>query len=549
MSARFRNINHATVGGLRDVLRRGQVLTIRGDEVRELRNRVTVLHAPLERCVILPCRSNSIIASTMETIWVLAGRQDIGWLREYLPRAADFSDDGTTWRAAYGPRLRNWNGIDQLGEVRKLLCSDPLTRRAVMSLYDPACDFVDSKDIPCNNWLHWMMRDGKLHLTIGVRSNDVLWGFSGINAFEFSVLHEAMAHWTGNVVGDVTYLASSFHVYRRHYERAARIVDAFRNVTCYDFGVLPAAFRVPWSCLDQTLERWFAREARVRNDPDTPLRSTDLTGDPLLDGTLQLCRIHHGRKSGWDCHRMHDELGALPETDLTAAMYEYLSRQYGDLLTAIPHPHIAAFFDAYASTSRLNDKGGGIALLPGYVKALHRSKDAAYGPSWKKRGELTSILANVARKVDRLSMYASSGSELDDESAFDTAVDLLVYVMKYRLYLMERLPAVASRTLPDAAPPLSDHCANFDRLIDQEQFAATRSLPITEGVPVLERLLDELHSMASMAASPVQERLGVLERLRETAIGVICGIVESDARAGAEMRRTLHVQSSNGVVQ
>ncbi len=36
------------------------------------------------------------------------------------------------------------------------------------------------------------------------------------------------------------------------------------------------------------------------------------------------------------------------------------------------------------------------------VTRLHRVKDAAYRDAWKRRGEVISILANIARKVDRL---------------------------------------------------------------------------------------------------------------------------------------------------
>ena len=79
----------------------------------------------------------------------------------------EFSDNGRTWHGAYGPRLRNWNGVDQIDETRRLLLEETATRRAVMSLYDPSRDFVKSKDVPCNNWLNWLVRDGKLHLTVG----------------------------------------------------------------------------------------------------------------------------------------------------------------------------------------------------------------------------------------------------------------------------------------------------------------------------------------------------------------------------------------------
>jgi len=243
----FRNINFATIAGLHDVLDHGSVLRVRNDEVTEIQNRVTIISRPKERCLFLRHRGNSIFATVAETLWVLAGRNDIVWLQHYLPRAAEFSDDGRTWRGAYGPRLRNWNGIDQLSEVRQLLLRERLTRRAVMVLFDPDRDFTESKDIPCNNWLHWMVRDDQLHLNVAIRSNDVIWGFSGVNSYEWSVLQEMMAYWLGVAVGRVTYFASSFHLYRRHYEMAKKMTADFDGVTCYDFGIQSPPFQTSWS--------------------------------------------------------------------------------------------------------------------------------------------------------------------------------------------------------------------------------------------------------------------------------------------------------------
>src|SRR5579884_2635761 len=182
---RYRNMTYAFVDGLQDLLAEGKPLSIRGSSSMELRNRFIVLEKPQERCLVTPNRYNNIFAAIAETMWVLAGRNDLAFLSRYLPRARDFSDDGQTWRAAYGPRLRNWYGIDQLYENLILMQHELRTRRAVMSTFDPAVDFIDSKDIPCNNWIHWLVRDNHLHMNVAVRSNDIMWGFSGINAFEW----------------------------------------------------------------------------------------------------------------------------------------------------------------------------------------------------------------------------------------------------------------------------------------------------------------------------------------------------------------------------
>jgi len=254
---KFRNVSAATAAGLSELLSKGQILSVRGKEIREIRNNIIILERPIERVIFMPHRRNSIFTALAETLWVLAGRNDVNWVKTYLPRAPEFSDDGQTWRAGYGPRLRNWKGVDQIEKVLDILHNESTSRRAVMSLYDPAVDFIESKDIPCNNWLHWLIRDGKLHLNIGVRSNDIVWGFSGINAFEWSVLHEFMAFWLGIEVGEETYFASSFHIYSYHYEMAQKVAGAFRSVYCYDHGISSAKFGTSWLDFAKVMTTWF----------------------------------------------------------------------------------------------------------------------------------------------------------------------------------------------------------------------------------------------------------------------------------------------------
>lgn len=92
------------------------------------------------------------------------------------------------------------------------------------------------------------------------------------------------------------------------------------------------------------------------------------------------------------------------------------------------------------------------------VQRLHRAKDAAYGNAWKKRGEVIGVLANPARKVDRLDSVIAGAPPTQDESLFDTAVDLLVYSLKYQAFLADLDPSVAQALFADDAvsPPYSD---------------------------------------------------------------------------------------------
>ena len=92
------------------------------------------------------------------------------------------------------------------------------------------------------------------------------------------------------------------------------------------------------------------------------------------------------------------------------------------------------------------------------VRRLHRAKDAAYRDAWKRRGEVISILANIARKVDRLEYGLDGAPATAGESWLDTAADLLVYCLKYQAYLadLDRETAVRLFGGSGIRPPYSD---------------------------------------------------------------------------------------------
>jgi thymidylate synthase len=460
MTSIYRNISFAAAASFRDVLAFGNSVVVRDKETKEVLNQVTVIERPHERFLFLPDRLNDCFAQIAETLWVLAGRNDIEWLTHYLRRAPNFSDDGKTWRAGYGPRLRHWqDGTDQVDEVRKLLHGDPLSRRAVMALFDPQKDFVDSKDIPCNNLLSWLIRDGKLHLNVVLRSNDAMWGFSGANAFEWSVLHELMANWLRVDVGPVTFFAGSFHLYKEHFDRARRISSKFRGTTPYEFGVPNLPVNIDWEGLDRNLTTWFELEELVRSDPFAEIERLNELDDAFLRTSLQAIRLYwlDKRPAG----EVPDEtfsrvLEGMQECDLVAAAYEFFGRSRPALLKDIPHQNISAFFAA--SSGNPGDE------MNSAIKKLHSTKDRAYGGAWKKRGELVSVLANIARKVDRLEVYASSRHDLVGETILDTAVDLFVYAGKYQLFLEDIAPG---DLLSVSAPrPFADHEDNFNSIVD-----------------------------------------------------------------------------------
>ena len=340
------------------------------------------------------------------------------WLSAYLPRAKDFSGDGETWRSGYGPRIRSYDGdIDQLAYVVDTLRKDPLSRQAVIGIWDPRIDTIPDPDRACNTQLQFQSRLGALHLTVTVRSNDAMWGWSGINAFEWSTLQEIVAHLLGLTVGTLTFNIGNLHVYEPYWNKALRIADAPTQPLINNYPITP--FRLP-DGVDRTLEwvdilidRWFAWEGMCRKGEATP-ELLDELDEPLFWDWAAAIAWYWQREDHWltmlEGTALWQAIAMTPSSVLPEAPQTSRSTGAGVGHNMQSHERVRGFY--------------------AFVKDLHAEKHASYGDSWKKRGEKMSILANMARKVDRLGV----GDRFD--SAADTLIDLLVYTIKYGCWLV-----------------------------------------------------------------------------------------------------------------
>jgi thymidylate synthase len=406
----YRTTSEALPAILEDLLENGAQLGSRNGRVAELLNQQIVIEEPNHREILSINRKANVFAQIAETCWVLAGRNDIEWLSAYLPRAKDYSDDGVTWRGGYGPRIRGGHfGFDQVEHVIDLLRADPLSRRAVIAIYDPTTDASPGKDIPCNDFLQFQSRLGELHLAVTVRSNDMMWGWSGINAFEWSTLQEIVASLLGVGVGSLTFNIGSMHLYEQHWDKARSIsYEPFHGNT---ISFNPHRHTRTLSDVDILLERWFAWEAECRAGV-FPAEPADL-GDPLFNAWAHAIAYYWSRDEAWLSSLKGTALALAvartPASVLSEAVQSSSSVPVGVGATATLNETTRAFYD--------------------FVSDLHAKKHASYGDSWKKRGEKLSILANIARKVDRLGV----GDEFD--SAADTWIDLMVYLAKYSCWI------------------------------------------------------------------------------------------------------------------
>lgn len=293
----------------------------RGKTTYEFLDPVMIIYRnPRERFLYIPGRKLNLAFSLAEVIWILSGNGNVDWISFYNGNMRTFSDEGKDFfNAAYGKRIRDWgyaepiaaiakdnislrnpkdgeikkdfndkqeiflnymkgnNPIDQLVCIFNKLKEDPDTRQACITLWDPRKDtmLVGCHDYPCNSFLQFILRDGKLNLSIYRRSNDIIWGLP-YNVIQFSYLLEMMAGWLNVEVGNVREFINCLHVYFGNDPKQDETTLLVENSGVVDLytdsndgktkGIIPLDARMSKENFDKFFKEFYVIESKLRND-------------------------------------------------------------------------------------------------------------------------------------------------------------------------------------------------------------------------------------------------------------------------------------------
>lgn len=242
---KFGSLDQALIGLSKKLLNEGVIRKTRGFDCVEIPEPVLIcIENPCNRYVTIERRKWNKFLPWIESLWLALGFNSLDVLPgKYVKSLYNFSDDGETWRAGYGPRIRYYSGhdtdynigskdhsrvysgsivfIDQLEFVIETLKRDIGSRQALITIHDPAKDDFDkfgelkvTKDQPCTRSIQFMVVDGKLDCTVHMRSNDLVWGFSAVNVFNFTLMQEYVANILGVPVGKYYHFANNLHYYK-----------------------------------------------------------------------------------------------------------------------------------------------------------------------------------------------------------------------------------------------------------------------------------------------------------------------------------------------
>jgi len=122
----------------------------------------------------------------------------------------------------YGNR---WNEFNQLVNTYNRLKQNPNSKRCVVPIFMPYDTAPDRADTPCTTMYHFIHRDGKLNMTVFMRSWDF---FGGAKTYDFvlsSFVLQALCSWLKLQPGKLSFYANSLHYYNRDREQLQNLVN------------------------------------------------------------------------------------------------------------------------------------------------------------------------------------------------------------------------------------------------------------------------------------------------------------------------------------
>lgn len=212
-----------------NTMARGTRVSSRGGDTLELENVQIVFNDP-SKAIHLKRPGFSPLLGLMEGVQLVGQTSRPVLMDRVWPKYAVYTDH----HGDYGDRVEYGSQIEKV--LRKFIV-DPETRQAIISLWHPLQDNVEGyDDYPCTLNIGFRYRDGRLNMTVTMRSNDI-WRGASSDFIQFALLHVTMAKLLGVPVGTYTHQAYSFHLYKNDIATAESWLARVKAGECEQYSV------------------------------------------------------------------------------------------------------------------------------------------------------------------------------------------------------------------------------------------------------------------------------------------------------------------------
>ena len=271
------------------ILLRGQDIHPTKGTAKELSGVLLELTNPLARISRTETRGKPF-SCLGELLWYLAQTDDLSLISYYIPKYRA-SAEGRRVFGGYGPRLFNWDGLNQFANVAQILKERPDSRRAIIQLFD-AQDVAEArKDVPCTCTMQFMVRHQQLHMLVYMRSNDAFLGMPH-DIFCFTILQEIMARTLSLELGQYKHMVGSLHLYNRDFGNAQHFLGEGWQSTTSLMPPMPAGD--PCSAIKRVL----LAEHAIRTEPEIDARPLLEGLDPYWADLVRLLLVFRAWKAG-----------------------------------------------------------------------------------------------------------------------------------------------------------------------------------------------------------------------------------------------------------
>lgn len=166
-----------------------------------------------------------------EMAWYMSGDRTLDKILPYSKFWGNIRNADGTINSNYGDLVfyrQNEHGMTSFVWAYEALKEDKLTRKAIV-LYNDRCFFhKDTKDLICNQYQHFLIRDNELICFVALRSSDAIFGLQ-YNVPFWSFVHQQLllklkAFYPDLKLGKIEAFISSSHIYENKFELVEKIL-------------------------------------------------------------------------------------------------------------------------------------------------------------------------------------------------------------------------------------------------------------------------------------------------------------------------------------